>query len=127
MTTESTEPQPEHIQSLLRYLPIFSAPDFVPTIPNTDPENYYPNYRPEVEAFYTEVSDSALMKKDYVPAEVAEYIDDDSVIATADIEKIRALLTYCVRGERFCTGYWGKMIREGRITAILRRLGELYE
>ena len=67
------------------------------------------------------------MKKDYVPTEVAEYIDDDAVIASADIEKVRALITYCVRGERFCTGYWGKMIRDGRITAILNRMSELSE
>ena len=35
------------------------------------------------------------------------------------------MLTFCVRGERFCDGHWGAMVREGRIGAILHRLQQL--
>jgi hypothetical protein len=35
------------------------------------------------------------------------------------------LLTYCVRGERFCDGHWDAVLRSGRITAILHRLAVL--
>jgi hypothetical protein len=32
------------------------------------------------------------------------------------------MLTYCVRGERFCDGHWAAMLESGRVVAILRRL-----
>jgi hypothetical protein len=35
------------------------------------------------------------------------------------------MLTFCVRGERFCDGHWAEMVKAGRIGAILRRLEQL--
>jgi hypothetical protein len=37
------------------------------------------------------------------------------------------MLTYCVRGERFCDGHWENLLRSGRVVALLRRLAELRE
>ena len=49
----------------------------------------------------------------------------DDAIAAASFAQIKTMLTYCVRLERFCDGHWAAMIRDGRIAAILQRLGQL--
>jgi len=65
------------------------------------------------------------MTSNYFPEDVAQYINDDAAIASADIEKIGALITYCVSGECFCDGHLGMMIRNGRIIDMLQRMEQL--
>jgi hypothetical protein len=38
------------------------------------------------------------------------------------LAEIKALLTYWVRGERFCDDLWAKLLEEERIVALLQRL-----
>jgi hypothetical protein len=47
------------------------------------------------------------------------YIDE------ADFELLRAILTHSVRGERFCDGFWERMIEEKIFLNILYRLREI--
>ncbi|OGL43716.1 MAG: hypothetical protein A2161_13445 [Candidatus Schekmanbacteria bacterium RBG_13_48_7] len=42
-------------------------------------------------------------------------------IDTATIDTIKLILTYCVRGERFCDGHWGAVLESGIIVAVLKR------
>jgi len=49
-------------------------------------------------------------------------VHSDEAIAAASLAEIKTMLTFCVRGERFCDGHWGAMVSKGRIGAILRRL-----
>jgi hypothetical protein len=35
------------------------------------------------------------------------------------------MLTYVVRGERFCDGHWGAMVEGGQVRRLLQRLAEL--
>ena len=35
------------------------------------------------------------------------------------------MLTFCVRGERFCDGHWAAMIEGGQVRRLLERLAEL--
>ena len=63
----------------------------------------------------------------YGPATCREWIGDDSFISCANLEQIRALLTYCQRGERFCDGFRSGVIEEGRIELILDRLNIINE
>jgi hypothetical protein len=58
----------------------------------------------------------------YNPTEAGKLLQDDAFIAQATLDEIKTLLTYCVRGERFCDGHWDSMLQSGRIQAILRRL-----
>ena len=55
----------------------------------------------------------------------AQAFMDPQRVATASLEEVRRLLTLHVRAERFNDGHFAKMIREGHIAALLRRLGEL--
>ena len=63
----------------------------------------------------------------YKPAEAGKLLQDDDFIARATLDEIKTLLTYCVRGERFCDGHWDTVLQSGRIGAILRRLAVLKE
>ena len=49
----------------------------------------------------------------------------EGVVETADLAQIKTMLTYCVRGERFCDGHRGAMIEEGHIRRLLTRLAAL--
>lgn len=50
---------------------------------------------------------------------------DEDAVARADLARIRAMITCCVRGERFCDGYWGAMIEGGHIRRVLERISQL--
>lgn len=52
-------------------------------------------------------------------------LEDEAGIRRATITQIRTMLTYCVRGERFCDGHWETVLKSGRVVALLRRLGAL--
>ena len=45
-------------------------------------------------------------------------------VRRASLDEIRTMLTYCVRGERFCDGRWGAMIQGGHVQRLLERLAE---
>jgi hypothetical protein len=120
----------EKIDQLLRFLPLFDVPgesfilrweggterdDGAITMP-------YPVYHERVEQFYRCAGQACWSDYEYQPAEAARMVRDDEFIAHADIAEIKTMLTYCVRGERFCDGHWGEMLRAGRIVAILKRL-----
>ncbi|WP_445379740.1 DUF6508 domain-containing protein, partial [Pseudomonas syringae] len=57
----------------------------------------------------------------------ADMLNDDIYIAQANLADMQTLLTYCIRGERFCDGHHGAMIEKGYVLKILRRLAVLRE
>jgi hypothetical protein len=65
------------------------------------------------------------MDFDYVPQEAGRMLEDEAAVRRADLEQIKTMLTYCVRGERFGEGHWGAMIEGGHVRRLLERLAEL--
>jgi hypothetical protein len=112
----------EKINQLLAFLPAFEQPDreFV-----TGWMGMHPQYAPDVVAFFRLAGDSSWLDFHYQPAAAAKLIVDDDFIAQADLPAIKTMLTYCVRGERFSDGFWGTLLANGRIQAILKRLQTL--
>lgn len=123
----------ERIGELLRFLPLFAGPstgsaaawgggerdqDGVLTMP-------FPIYRPAVTEFFELAGQPCWSDYDYEPSAAGELVRSDEAIATASLAQIKTMLTFCVRGERFCDGHWQAMIEEGRIAAILGRLRQL--
>ena len=53
-------------------------------------------------------------------------LEDQQAVETAELGQIKTMITYCVRGERFCDGHWGAMIELGHISRLLQRLSQLY-
>lgn len=85
----------------------------------------WPEYNAVVEAFFNTASQECWMDYEYVPAEAGPRVADDAFIRQASLDEIKTLLTYCVRGERFTSGFWAGMIREGCIKLILERLQQI--
>ena len=120
------------IDQLLAFLPKFEDPGFEPIerwAGGTQASGAltwpYPIYAPEVMAFFSLAGQSPWNDYSYNPAEAGAMLQDDVLIASASFDQIRVMLTGCVRGERFSDGYWGAVLREGRIQLILRRLAAL--
>ena len=48
-------------------------------------------------------------------------------ITEASLQEIKFMLTFCLRGERFCDGHVASMIEAGKIASILKRLKVIME
>ncbi len=87
----------------------------------------WPEYDETTVAFFHAAGWAKWADFGYVPAAAAKMLADAGFIRTASIEQVKTMLTYCVRGERFCDGHWDTMIRQGHICRLLDRLTVLYE
>jgi Family of unknown function (DUF6508) len=119
----------ENINALLPFLPEFSQTekDFVTwrsATPRSDGISTlpYPDYAPIVDQFRQLVSQEFWCDYHYQMAEVDAMLCDETSIPIASLEQVKSMLTYFVSGERFCDGLQNRMIREGKIAAILQRL-----
>jgi len=52
-------------------------------------------------------------------------LEDVEFVRSADLDQVKTMLTWCVRGERFCDGHWGGVLKAGHIRRLLQRLAEL--
>ena len=123
----------EQIDELLQFLPVFENPDraYVKGWGGGEPTGDgaitvpYPIYCDDVLEFFTLAGQTHWSDFEYQPREAGAMLSDDALIATASLDEIRTMLTYCVRGERFGDGHWAYMLESGRILALLRRLAAL--
>jgi hypothetical protein len=83
------------------------------------------SYSDVVSDFFHAARAPVWVDKDYVSKQAGEILADPSRIASASIQDMKTLLTFCVRTERFCDGYWGDLIKGGKIKEILDRLVDL--
>ena len=121
------------IDALLRFLPLFRRPgveyilhwaggeptaDGAITMP-------YPVYAEEALAFFALAGKSCWCDFEYVPSKARAMLEDDAQVANATLAQVKTMLTYCVRGERFCDGFWGELLRSGKIVKLLERLAAI--
>ena len=85
----------------------------------------YPEYDPIVEEFFRIASSDCWTDPDYLAKSAGQILDDEDAVKSADLDQIKTLLTYCVRGERFFTGHWGAVIENGSVRRLLERLEEI--
>jgi hypothetical protein len=124
---------PDKVDELLRFLPRFESPgrpfvvrwgggetteDGAVTMP-------YPVYADDVQDFFRLAGQECWLDAQYLTADPAKMLADDDAVEAATMEQVRAMLTYCVRAERFGDGNWDAFLRSGRISALLRRLKAL--
>jgi hypothetical protein len=123
------------VDDLLQFLPVLGRSnadlepkwhglDAVPDIDGSLPMPH-PVYPSIVEEFFKLAGRPWWSDYEYSPEAAAKMVQSDEAIASASLSEIKTMLTFCVRGERFCDGHWGSMVRQGRIGAILRRLEQL--
>ncbi len=85
----------------------------------------FPTYRAEVDRLV-----DAARCKFWVDRRYHSNRPDDVCVATtltADLPTMKAVMTWFWRGERFCYGHLGAVIRSGLALAILRRALSLIE
>lgn len=126
-------PTKEEIEQLISFLPIFGQDGFDPIAKWEGGEAGldgvctfpWPVYKVEVMNFFSLVGRDPWCDYDYARKDVPALIRESGYIEQASLEGIKTILTYCVRGERFCDGYWGAVMRDGLIERLLKRLLEL--
>ncbi len=130
---KTRNPTSQEIQELVSFLPVLSAEGFTPVTKwSGGSENSdgvitmtFPEYDDAVKAFMKAASCECWADYDYQSKVAAKMLKNKDVIETADMDRIKTMLTFCVRGERFCDGHWEKMIQEGHVIRLLQRLTEL--
>ena len=86
----------------------------------------WPEYNEVVSTFFDLVREQGCwLDYDYDPVETAKLFANETTVKHATIPEIRRMLTYIVRGERFCDGFWEGMIEEGHVRRLLERLAEI--
>lgn len=109
------------VDRLLAYLPKFRNPKGAFRTPST---SWQPAYTDDVWEFFSMLEASPLMDMNYSPERECDHIESPEYIEQANIDELRALLTYICRGERFCDGYWLSVLRDGSLVAVLDRLAQ---
>jgi uncharacterized protein DUF6508 len=123
------------IERLLAFLPKLSSPDFNPIKKwgggNKSSDGViqmrFPIYDPTVDEFMTEAYKECWQDPAYPQKDVLKMLKNPSFINKSTLFQIKSMLTYIVRGERFCDGHWAAMINNGHVEAVLERLGKLTE
>ena len=82
----------------------------------------WPEYDDEVRAFIQEATKDCWRDSQYGSKKDSARIDDEEFVKEASLEQIRSMLTFCIRGERFCDGHIASKIESGAIKSVLQRL-----
>lgn len=82
----------------------------------------WPEYQAVVSAFFAAVSKECWLDYAYDGNRAAALLADAEAVRNATLDEIKTMLTYCLRGERFCDGHWGALIENGAIRRLLQRL-----
>lgn len=85
----------------------------------------WPEYTHVVNEFFQTASKECWYDYSYSAENAANMLEEKNGVETGDLNQIKTMLTFCVRGERFCDGHWSAMIEEGHIWRILERLSEM--
>lgn len=85
----------------------------------------WPGYPALMQEFVQEASRNCWSDPSYEPNDTARMINDAEFVATASLQHLRTMVTYFVRGEKFCDGHWAGMFRDGHVGALIKRMREL--
>jgi len=120
-------PQNRDAAELTAFLPQLGDPDADPVIEwQMQGALARPKYAKWVCEFISAAGRECWTAKNYHPTVSIEMLDDDERIRSASIDEIRSMLTYCVRGERFCDGLQEDLIRSGKLLAVVTRIQEIF-
>ena len=126
-------PTQQEIEELVSFLPKLYVKNFKPIkrwhggTKNQDGIFTFPwpKYDEIVVEFFGAASAECWADYTYCPEKAFQMLENEDAVKTADLAQIKTMLTYCVRGERFCAGHWGAMIEGGYILRLLQRLTEI--
>jgi len=117
-------PTQADIDALIGFLPQL-YPNGVPIEAYTFKEPHpWPIYAKVVDDFYEEARKDCWLDIDY-RSTADRLLSEPGAIEQASLAQLQSLVTYYVRGERFCDGHWGAMIAKGYVQRLLTRLAQL--
>jgi hypothetical protein len=127
---ETELPTIQDIKELTDFLPKLYSEGFSPIDKwiggNKDKDGKFvfphPFYNRVVEEFIQLASEKCWSDYSYNPKQAGQMLEDEDFVKSASLPQIKTMLTYCVRGERFCDGHWNVMINNGYIRLLLERL-----
>ena len=126
------QPTVQEIEALTAYLPRLYAEGFSPVTSweggKQKDGSYilpYPHYHSLVDEFFRAVASGGWIDFEYRPEQAYQMLKDEELVKTASLSQIKAMLTFCLRGERFSDGHWAQMIEEGHIRRLLERLNQI--
>ncbi len=126
--TKTRRPTLRQIRELVAFLPQLYPEGFIP-IKRWNTHNKdgtlsfpWPEYDELVDKFFQAASSEWWCDHNYDPDKADLMLENEGAIETATLSQVKTMLTYCVRGERFCDGHWGTMITGGHIRRLLERL-----
>jgi hypothetical protein len=129
---QNTEITKARAEELLRFLPNFSVPNrkYIKEwkggkTPDGASLFPHPVYEEDVVEFFHLACQVWWADRKYEPTVVGRILDDDKAIESADIAMVKSLITFCVRGERFCDGFRDSLLEAGRVQKVLVRLQEM--
>ena len=115
-------PSKKDIDEILSYYPKLFEDESIELV--TWP-SVWPDYHPIVSEFFHKLSAECWSDYDYDPEAAVKMIHDEVFINSAELDNIKTLLTFCVRRERFCDGYWETLLTNGILQRLLSRLREI--
>lgn len=126
----SSMPTVEEVDELVAFLPQLDVEGFVAIkswgggekLRDGSVTVLWPVYDEIVGKLFRTASKECWCDFNYGAHDVPAMLQREGFIENADLEQLKTLLTFCVRGERFCDGHWGGMIERGYMQRILQRL-----
>ena len=130
---ENVTPTTKDLRELISYLPKLYRKGFKPIHKwNGGEKNEngiivmpWPQYDNVVSEFFKLASKDCWSDNSSNYEEIFQMIEDKKSIETADLTQIKQMLTYCVRGEKFCSGHWSTVIKKGYLARLIQRLDKL--
>jgi len=130
---DTRTPTSQEIAELVAFLPLLNQPGFSPV------KNWYggekdddgiitmpwPEYKLIVIEFVRVASSDCWTDPEYLTKSAGQMLNNDDIVKTADLNQIKTMLTFCIRGERFVTGHWNAAFENGYVRRLLSRLAEL--
>ena len=129
----SKPPSLREIDELLAFLPRLTAEEFAPIREWGGGEKQadgayvmpWPRYEKVVKEFFEAASHECWSDYNYDIEQAGSMLEDEQRVRRASLDEIKTMLTFCVRGERFCDGHWAAMIEGGEGRRLLERLREI--
>lgn len=84
----------------------------------------YPDYPRKLFDFFRVAAKPWWTDPHYLESRPGKWIERE--MGSVGKDRVLAALTFCVRGERFCNGYWAEVVESGRLVRVLERIGELW-
>lgn len=82
----------------------------------------YPEYPDEINNLITAMSQDFWIDYGYTDKSVADWLENDQKMQIVTVDELKSIITFLVRKERFVSGYWITMLKNGYMKKVVDRL-----